>query len=58
MANENKPVVDDHNPECVRCKRPMKLATTVARFGDTPGLRLYTCESCGAVSDRPMDKER
>jgi len=38
--------------DCVKCRRPMRVATTIARLGQEPGLWLFTCDDCGEIEHR------
>jgi hypothetical protein len=32
----------------------MKHAATIARLGDQPGKRFFSCDGCGTLSDIPV----
>lgn len=54
--NTEKPMeTHDSHPECERCRRPMKLAADISRLGASAGMRVYMCEACGSVADKPTD---
>jgi hypothetical protein len=47
------------NPECPRCRRPMRLIGGMAQTTNLPRLDSYRCEACSelcVLEDRSADK--
>jgi transposase-like protein len=50
---------DLRNPECPRCRRPMRVIGGMAQTTNLPRLDSYRCEACNEVcvlEDRSADK--